>query len=277
MSVSTIIFSRDRAAQLDLCLRSLEIHAEDTLDPVLVLYRGTDADYESAYAICETAHPEVEFLVEDDFEADTRGLIAAATARGEHLTFVMDDDVVYLPVDDLEPAPGELLDGEPDLLCVSLRLGLNTTRCYPHDREQGVPRFDVTEEDALSWVWRTGDADFGYPGSLDAHVFRTADFQALISGRPFTNPNTLEDALVAGCVHSLGSRMACYSRSSVVGIPANRVSATHLRNRYGSAHFEPERLLNAAYLRGERLDPSAIRASKVDAAHCEFEFTWLPA
>lgn len=272
MSVTTIIFSRDRPAQLDLCLRSIEQHASQTLAPILVLHKPSDLDYGDGYATCIREHPEACFEIETDFRADTLSLLDVAE---EHVTFVMDDDVFYRPLDGLEPDPETLLGNAPGLLCVSLRLGENTTYCYPHDRPQGLPRF-IEDEDALVWDWRAGDADFGYPGSLDGHVFRTADVHAMVADAGFDNPNTLEDALVRGCAHLLAPRMACYRESRLVGVPVNRVAQSHWGNRYGDEHFESERILNADYLAGRRLDLLSVRPSEVDGAHREFPLTFVP-
>ncbi len=179
------------------------------------------------------------------------------------------NDVCYRPVDTLEPPAEVLLEDNPDILCVSLRLGLNTEDCYPLRRAQETPLFEE-DGDALLWRWATADADWSYPGSLDAHVWRLDDLQGLLAESPFVNPNSLEDALVDGCRRADAPLIACYRESRVVGLPVNRVSESHLGNRWGESHCEPERLLNAEYLDGKRLGFDTILPDAVTAAHCEF-------
>lgn len=271
-----MIFSRDRPAQLDLLLRSLKANGRalplNVFFPLVVLYRATDEAYAEGYERVWVEHPDVMPMPEVDFANDLVGHCIAPFGEGFVTTFC-DDDVLYRHVRD--DVITDLLSADYEILCFSLRLGQNTGTCYPLRRLQGLPRLEPrVNGKALGWLWRLGDGDFGYPGSLDGHVWRTADFRELIAGRHFHNPNTLEDALVAGCAGSMCSGMACFPESALVGIPANRVTETHFGNRYGEEHFESERWLNSRFLEGARLDLAAIRADKVSGAHTEFELAW---
>lgn len=279
--ISTVVFSRDRPAQLDLLLRSIRQNADRPLDPIDVIWKATNSSFTSGYGMCSADHPDVRFWAETEFRHLVESLVRAA---GPHIMFLCDDDVLYRPLEG-EPTPEQILDAEPDVLCVSLRLGQNTGTCYPMRRIQGLPVFAPLGRDALLWPWRLGDGDFGYPGSLDGHVFRSDYVPQLLTTRvsfsdptpvkrPYLNPNTLEDQLMLGCLASVNPLMGCYRESRIVGVPVNSVTETHPGNRNGDAHGIGVRALNDRFLRGERIALKSIKPDRVTGAHTEFKLGW---
>lgn len=272
-----IVFSKDRAAQLDLLLRSLALNALP--DSTAVVWRASPiyADfYWNGYATLLRERREVLSYLqrEDDFETCVREALARA---GDFVTFLCDDDVLYLDITTLSPSPGELLAAHPEILCFSLRLGLNTTYCYPHNCRQAVPLVAPIDQ-AILWDWPGQPYDWGYPHSLDGHIFRTADVQAALEGRHWSNPNTLEDELGAGLreldPHWSRGRMASYFHSALVGVPVNQTTETHRTNRNGETHGVSAEDLNGRYLAGWRLALDSVVAAEVDAAHREFPLRW---
>lgn len=260
-----LVFSRNRACQLDALLRSLAENASGCFDAIRVLWRGDDNDYIDAYSLCREEHPEAIFIDEINFAHDTRLLL---TGDG-YVVFFMDDDILFADIRSLAPTPPQLLEDDPQLLTVSLRLGQNTGICYPLDRLQGLPLFQARGADALVWDWRCGDGDFGYPMSLDGHYFRKPQLRDLLHEQIYVNPNTLEDRLMRrALVKTLPEHSACYRRSSLVGVPCNRVTTTHT-NRFATIYSYNERELNSRFLEGERIDLDVMRFDKVTAAHQE--------
>ncbi|HEY1778188.1 MAG TPA: hypothetical protein VGG41_18670 [Solirubrobacteraceae bacterium] len=272
MSVHAIVFSRDRAAQLDLLLTSLTTNAPDLADSLTVLWRATDELYRHAYDVCRGEHPQVEFVAESSFADDVRSLLAPA----EQIVFFTDDSVLFRPLEGRERAPGEWLIHDPELLAFSLRLGRNCEDCYPHSRRQLQPEFSA-HGDALSWSWSGADGDFGYPMSLDGHVMDAALPMQLLGARQPANPNELEAAMAQAVASvPLARRVASYRESHLVCIPANRVNETH-PNRFDSASGADPHSLNVRYLSGERLDLGGIDFTAVDAAHAELRLAWRGA
>lgn len=265
MPLSAIIVSRDRAAQLDLLLRSVTCNAPDLVDSISVLYCYSNDDFRSAYHQLMNEHPDVDFYAEGHFRDDVTYLVEQADS---HVMFLTDDSYFYREMPELDPCA--VLDSEPEVLCFSLRLGQNTGICYPlKGRLQGLPAFEDVG-DYLVWSWMSGDADFGYPGSLDGHIFRKKDMLSLIQGSEnWWNPNTLEDALMHGVYRSPRMDMACLPRSVLVGIPANRTSVSHPGNRYGERHNVSQEWLNMKYLEGHRIQFPNIHRDAVVGAHQE--------
>lgn len=271
--IAAIVVSRDRPAQLDLCLRSLALYGQ-WIDGVRVIWKATSEAAHVGYHTCAREHEGVLFVDEgDDFRATTLRTVARAGLG--LLMFVTDDDVMIdSPYSHGYSGPGPLLHADHDLLCVSLRLGANTKECYSLRKTQHVPA--IPESGVMRWPWRGAEGDFSYPGSLDGHIFRSEQLHILISANwpDWKNPNELEDHLSRGCETALLPRMACYRHSCLVGVPVNRVGETHKRNRWGEKHPAPTEDLIYHYNRGYRLALDTIDASKVNAAHVEFPLAW---
>ncbi len=219
---TAIVFSKNRACQLDLLLRSMTKNATDVFGQVYVIWKG-DGEYAAAYHICQDEHLSAVFLRESDLRDDTLSLVGSG---GGHIAFLMDDCVFYR--EDDGPSPEGALDDE-DVLCFSPRLGLNTTWVYPLDRRQEVPAARAAEDGIVYWPWLGSDGDFGYPFSLDGNIFRNDDLLPLLHDvYDWSTPNTVEAAL-AQMRDRLGRPlMTSHTQSSLVGVPANRVGDSHV-------------------------------------------------
>lgn len=265
----TIIFSKNRAAQLDLLLRSIKERAPDLFGELFVLYEADSPSHQSAYGMLMLEHPSVNSFHQQNFQIDLEG--ALHLLRDEHICFLCDDDIVTHPFTD-NITPGRVLDTRYEVLCFSLRLGDNTDYCYPLGRKQDFPYFSYVTESYQLWKWPEGDGDWGYPGSIDGHFFRREDLTDLVYGMDYNNPNEFEQGLQTRC-SKLGvdmelSLMACYESSIITGLPVNRVNTTH-PNRSGEMHYRDPALLNSAFLDGQRLALSPIDRKDVKAAHVE--------
>jgi hypothetical protein len=266
--ITPLVFSRDRPAQLDLLLRSLERNGSDLFDRPTVLAKWSDHHFYRAYEECLADHS-VEFLAEYDFEAQVRAL----AVRQPWFCALCDDNVLYRDVAAFEADPLALLLADEEVLCFSLRLGMNTQVCYPMSERQELGAM-VPNADALSWDWRAAQGDLGYPASLDGHIFRRATIARALEVAPFHNPNTLEDVLVAGLRYSRRRRMASLFVSALVGVPLNRTATTHTSNRVAEIPGCSPAEMNERFLAGERLSLATVDPARVDGAHCEFEPVW---
>lgn len=269
--ISAIIFSRDRPAQLDLLLRSVQLNAP-WLEPVTVIFTVTGLDFLEGYSVCAAEHPDVTWVRETDFQAQT---IAAVKGGRECTVFLCDDDVVYR-----SQPPGardlwQILADDSHMLCVSLRLGINTTFCYSLRSEQAVP-FNDDPSQFKSWQWRKAEHDFGYAGSLDGHVFRTDQLLTLITANApqWRNPNELEDHLHRATQTALLPLMSCYRESLVVGVPVNSVQDVYKPNRHGERFSSPASFLIQPFLAGKRFSLLSIPPAEVRGAHQEFSLLW---
>jgi hypothetical protein len=265
MSVTTIILSKDRPAQLDLLLRSIERCGGGQFEAQSIQPCGYMEGWEQ-----RIDHTGRWFSLPDLFENAVR---MALTEAGECVCFMCDDGILYRHVPPLE------LDSLPDeVLCVSLRYGENTTEQYPTGFLNAFGSDDEpreTPEGLLTWEWKRAHGDYGYPGSVDAHVFRTEDVRRMLEPHTFPNPTALECALVEGCFALAAERplMACYPNSLYVGNPINRVSLQS-GVRFGTTFPVTAAECNERFQGGERIDLDALDFSGVNGAHTEIELQW---
>lgn len=269
--ITTIILSKDRPAQLDLLLRSIERNGGGQFEGTIVTPLINEA-----YKTVFIDHDRWDFSC-GDFEVAVRAELHKA---GEFVCFMCDDGILYQPLPE-EPTWGWRMRTADEVLCVSLRLGQNTWECYPSNHVNAKPSaFTGKINESLVWRWTLeprfpGESDFGYPGSIDGHIFRTADVRRMLDGKSFPNPTALECALYDGCNELSDERpfMACYPHSVYVGNPINRVSEQS-GVRYGESYPVTADECNQRFLAGERIDLEALDFSHVNGAHTEIELKW---
>jgi glycosyltransferase involved in cell wall biosynthesis len=252
--IRLVVFSKDRPAQLDLLLRSIDRFVPTGVQTAVV-YTASEELHDRGYAMVRDVHPWARWVDEREaggFKAATLGLVADA---GERLGFLVDDVVFTHPLD-VDAAPLAALDSDPEVLCCSLRLDPGKTYCYALDRP-------MTPPPATTWQWMGMQGDWGYPMSLDGHVFRTAQIAPLLEGLEYRNPNELE-AVLADAPLAL-PKVTCFGVARIVNVPDNRVQDT-APNRHGggsAAWFTP------ALLAGRRLDLEPFAGLAAPGVHHE--------
>ena len=249
-----VVFSKDRPAQLDLLLRSIERFVPRAAHTAVV-YTAAEELHDRGYAEVRGAHPWAEWVDEREaggFKAATLRLVAEA---GDRIGFLVDDIVFTHPLA-LDGAPLAALDADPEVLCCSLRLDPGKTYCYALDQPMAPPP-------ATTWHWEGMEGDWGYPMSLDGHIFRTAQIAPLLERLTYRNPNELEAALAEAPLAL--PKVTCFDVARIVNVPDNRVQDT-APNRHGggsAARFTP------ALLAGRRLDLEPFVGLAVPSVHHE--------
>lgn len=265
--ITATIFSRDRAAQLDLLLRSITSNAPNLFDGINVIWKASDQRMERAYEIIAKEHTEICLFKEQlNFRKQVQGLLSWSR---DYACFLCDDDIFYREIP--EQSIEDMLKLNTDVLGFSLRLGENTTYCYPMQRQQALPTFDPLL-DMNVWYWKEAEFDFAYPGSLDGHIFRR-DHLRVLTGGEYGNPNQLEEVLNKACYCTTVPKFASFRESVLVGNPTNRVNDTH-PNRYGDYHDSDTETLNDKFLRQNRLQLHKMRFDNINGAHKEMRLVF---
>lgn len=261
-AIRCVVFSRDRPLQLHAFLSSVERHVSDLYRPLVALYRPTGRGFADAYARLREEFPGVEWREQGpSFRTDLR----ACLGEEPHVVFHTDDDVFFAGAGDVTPREDEV--------CFSLRLGENTSYCYPLDTVESL-RDPVVAGDRISWDWRRQQPGaYAYPLAVNGHVFRGGEAQEWLGTIDYRNPNELEAGL-----QTLGDavrpRMAAFRHSRVVSIPANRVNDAFPNRHWGRYDVEE---LNERFLKGERLDLDSMDFSAVVSCHQEIGFAFCSA
>lgn len=234
MDITTIVFSKDRAMQLDFLLRSIRANASCLGRPV-VLFKHTNAFYERGYHILASEENGRTGWVHrsEDFDASLKAFLA--TVKTKYICFLVDDAVFYRLF--------SLLEEFPEGWAFCPRLGYNTRYCY------AAHKFQTSNPP-------TGDFDVTV--SIDGHIYHTAEIMPYLLSKTYRLPNDIEAYLY----HEFRPRLAYNVESSLVGIPHNMVGIYPNRAMGGSAEF-----LNQAFLEGQRIDPAKMDFSNVIGCH----------
>ncbi len=282
MSLSAIVFSRDRAAQLDQLLSSMYRYGRDSAAYAInVLYKATDVQFERGYERVASFHPEVRFAKETDAPLN-RQLTALIDANPrEFFAFFVDDDVLLrdFSTDDRE---FQRLRTEPDLLALSLRLHRGVVWCQPMDWITRPPfmrrgrTWRVPPRASATYVRRAwahyskcprGDWEVRF--SVDGNVFLTERFRRHLDSVPvFQHITRIEPELQAS--EPWADRMLCYAAPRLVNLAFNRVDELH---RYPSGDVSPEEL-NRRFLAGERLAFSYLENQRFRSCHLVRDPVW---
>lgn len=251
-----IVFSRDRPAQLDLLLRSLELNAPP--EETRVIWLGTERRYQAGYGLIEGIG-----RMQMEFDRDLRSCVEECV--DPTITFFCDDDVLYRPQADAV----ERLLAEPLMLTFSLRLGReNRDMAHPDDWAPGRGHW--------LWVWYYREREnFGFPGSVDGHIFRTEDVRELLGEEAFRTPTFVETVISLRCDGFKDRRplMGCFPDQRLVGVPVNRVS--HESScRAGERHPQSTHHLNKRFLGGERIVLERLDFSAVAGCLYELSYVW---
>lgn len=244
--------------QLDAFLRSYEQHVKP-LGEVHVLYAASNARHAVAYEQVFVLHPCAVPCLETSFKTN---LLELLPDDGNIIFFV--DDMIFVRSWTVLEVPG-----------LSLRLGPNLTRNYASaDMRQLLPSFQPSVNvGCLSWQWSEGELAWGYPLSLDGHVFDLREIRPLIARTHFVSPNTLESGLQQFQPQFLQGRGTCYCMSRVVNVPWNRVQEDW-PNRCGEGN-DAETLL-AQWEAGQQIDLSGLYGVVNQSVHQEFPLVLQP-
>jgi len=235
-----IIFSKDRGCQLELLLRSIKKYFKEWKEySINVLYTYSNDDFGKGYDITKKLHPEFNYKFEENFKIDLLSLID----ENKKYTIFFVDDIVFKEKFSIDDDKVKLFDKDDNILCLSLRLHPNLTYCYPARVRMIKPPLD--EYNRFKWIGKSGD--YGYPMSLDGHLFRTSDIIDKFKKFNYYNPNTLESSLAMSPIRK--PLMLMYDKSIIINNPANKVQNFN-NNVYGniSAKF-----INDQYLNGKKI------------------------
>lgn len=275
MLITSIIFSKDRPAQLDLCLNSIKKNFPDSKHNI-VIYNNSQ-DFADSYRTVQKEHSDVLFWPQGpSLFKDTYAAIASA--KYDHVCFFTDDDICFAEVPSI---PYEAIFTESYVTCVSLRLGLNICqRSHEGDVSSDKVGEHYINGDIISWP-RTSylyGSYWSYSLSVDGHIFRKEDMTNMIDELCYLEsrykwghtPNVLESELQRFWTTSPNFMIAPKS-SVVVNSPNNRVQESHPENRAGDSHAADSYFLLGKYLSGQRIKLEYLNFDNIKCPHTEID------
>ena len=242
-----IAFSRNRPIQLHALLSSMKEFVNGSYR-IRVIHRY-DKEYSSSLEEVKSLNPEAEFIDERSF----RDQVIEEVKNSSDLCAFLVDDIIFKEQFDAT-VPSLVLDANQSAFCFSLRLGLHLDYCFPTDSSMTVPNGNVFEG-MFAWQWQGASFDWGYPLSVDGHVFRKSQILEILEAVPFRNPNEMESNMQAVIPHfTLPPHCVSFVRSPLLNVPMNRVQ-DEFKNRCLDVSVEQ---LHDSWKSGNEIDRSHL-------------------
>lgn len=278
--ITSIIFSRNRPAQLDLTLKTIAKNFDQCTN-IMVIY-NVDPDYVDAYEVLKQEHPDVDWKKQtENFYRDVFHCCAVLDCKNDFVCFLTDDCIVYNKVPDLsQPLSG--FQNNQDLKCISLRLGININSRQIENKMIGdTPRPPIYEDAARQWViFNHFHNCFGsywcYPMSLDGHIYPRDRLKKQLQELVVLNnhysdwgqtPNDLESHLQRFVATGGHNTIASFT-SCVFNSPNNRVQESH-KNRSGDWYDQSAEFLLNEFNQGKRINFEKLKIPQIVCPHTE--------
>ncbi len=301
-----IIFSRNRAAQLDCLLRSFLVHCHDQNKIQLnILYLTTNSSHEAQYQQLMHSYSNfgfIRFIRQKDFRQDVLKLLLEygcgqkicvlykqllkigvnPSPINKKLYGIKEHNYVMFLVDDnifvRDFGLGEIqknLDEQKNAIGFSLRLGTNINYCYPLNKDQFIPDYSELKDNILIFKWTDSNCDFGYPLEVSSSVYRLEEILPLLCSISFKNPNQLEDKMSSKAFKFKKSKpfLLCYYISVAFCNPINLVQ-TAGPNRVGSSNEYSSEELSLKFDQGFRINADQFNGFVPFACHQEVDLVF---
>lgn len=271
MLLNVIIFSKDRAMQLDLLLETMISKFKIDNYKVNILYTASNDEFQKGFDVLISKYKNVNFKKEQSFKNDVLSLFNDS----KYTVFFVDDIIFY---DDVILNDDELhnIFMLTNATCFSLRLGLNTKHCYTQQKFNSLENINKHNffydtdliEPVISWKVKDGTHDYAYPLSVDGHIFKTEFIKNLSEFITYTNPNTFE-ALLSNFSNP-EMIISSYEKSKIVNSPINKVQNV-FENLAGMNYGYSAEDLNEMFLDGLIFNVSKMNFTEIKGCHQEIQ------
>lgn len=255
--IQLIIWSRDRACQVETLLHSIETFAPDIFETHLI-YSCSGKDFYAAYDKLAEERDDHYIHLKVDGRGKSKLLELMEGWNNKQVALATDDTVLYIPI----PAPPVQFMEDCDIF--SLRLGKNTiVQNYATGEYQPILQsYDVEfygpyafgdldkNPSAVVYAWNFLNyhphCNYGYPFGLDMHVYNKSMLLPIVERCSFDKPNELETELFKFRSH-INPRMKCFDQSCAVNVPITNMSTIT------TSEGVSLEMLNGQYLAGKKL------------------------
>lgn len=262
--MNIIIFSLNRPAQLELLIRSMKFYFKEFSNfKIKILFKYTEPNFEKGYNKLFKLHPDENIIwsKENNFKNDLISLID----KQEKYTVFFVDDIVFKEPFSIEDEKFKYFDLHGDILCLSLRLHKKLTYCYPARVSMKSPDFNENNV----FLWNNQSGDYGYPMSLDGHIFRTKDIFFYLIMLNYDGPNPLEAQMSFKPLPY--PKMMCYDKSIILNNPLNKVQKWN-NNVHGKVTAEE---INKEFLEGKIIDLDTFKGYENISCHQEIPIKFI--
>ena len=273
--MNIIIFSMNRACQLDNLLSSLKMNYVDyQSSKINVVYKYTNEEMGLGYRNCSREHPFADFTLETNFQ---KNVVESIDVSRDHTMFLVDDILVLRKFSLSDPSFEESEFAnlkDESVVCHSLRLHPGINECYSLNQKETNVKNPTYIGNLMVWNWREQIADWAYPMSVDGHIFKSRFIRKISEKIKYSNPNTFEAAMsnLANAGYIQASKMTCSKLASkLLNIPVNIVQ-NEFKNKHTNTHNVD--VLNKEYLAGRRLSFQHLTNHINTSVHVDLPLEW---
>ena len=255
-----IIFSKDRAAQLDLCIRSIK---EYVFNPkITVLLTWSNQDYLDGYAKLLSKHKGVSYVEQGNFKRTLRRTIKEC---GKTLVMMVDDSIFIKKLNEIEIRIAERDTKDKRVKCYSLMLSPEIDYCYAKDQRY-IPStlwHDIYVY-FFNWAVEADWSDWGYPHQVGGNLWTKEYLLKITKWISFKNPNELECKLNFPLRRRRYSSrwMGCFPDTKILTTPINYIPKKETENRNSGLYTLKE--LNDKFLDDYQIKlPEGIKTNAI--------------
>ena len=265
--IDVIIFSKDRAAQLDLLLRSLILFP---VNNIYVLCKSSNHDFRQGYVELKKNWSTVDFMPEYDFKHD---ILDTLNYMNTDNILSLSDDCCFIKTVDMTNI---LKDFNKNVWGINLHLSesYNGLTEYTGSKKATLPSY-TQDYDYMTWNWteNINNSTWGYPAGVEGNIVRRKDYIDILKDGKFTQPNEMEGWLSRN-KNKLPPEMMCFMDYHLINIPVNRVQDV-VQNKFGLKHNITAEELNNKFLQGYRISTDNIYGLEVNNFYKEINFEFI--
>ena len=263
-TLGCIVFSMDRALQLDGLLRSFFFNKEGYCT-TKVIYKASSDEHQKAYQdVIKRFENQVQFFEEGLGFKST--LLDVLDQINTGKLFFLVDDIIFT-----EKVNFDMLSKiDSSKYIFSLRMGSHLNYSYVVDKAQKLPQFINKDDDFLYWDWSDSEHDWAYPLSVDGHIFGVEEIRALAVHFDYKGPNSFEGILQKERGLFLKRLGMSYKKARIFNNPCNKVQ-TEVKNLHGDMHQDD---LLKIWDSGQEIDVEVLQGYINKSVHEDVEFEY---
>ena len=296
-NIVSIVFSKDRAMQLDAMLSSFFANCIDPdLIRIFVLYTVSSGIHAKQYQEIIREYRDkhrMSFVVQNNFQKDVLSLLGMSVKKRKfslkglfgsgsssmayfpRFVMFMVDDNIFVRKFRLSEAISAL-DHEKDTLGFAMQLGENINYCYPLDIPIEFPPSIQISDNCIKYRWVNAEDGLNYPLEVSSSIYRTVHMAKILPNLDFLNPNLLEAGMASMAKNFQETQpyLACYRHSVTFCNPANKVQST-FDNKSGEVSEYQSQNMAQLFSNGYRIDIQPYQGFLPISCHQEVPFHFV--
>lgn len=193
-----IVFSYDRALQLDNYIRTFKHHCTFDLNiDFYVIYKFSSKLHFNSYKKLKKKFYNINFINEKNFKKDINAILNNYSSN-QILSFGVDDIefIRSFSLKEIHQSMNEYISSNKTNPIFSLRHGKNLNKSIQCQLE----KMELPEElnfkgKFINWKFKSSNGEWGYPLAVDCHFYPLKSLKNYIKFACFCSPNSLEAAL----------------------------------------------------------------------------------